>query len=133
MAQLASMYCSRINQMQNVSPLDQFPLFEHSKINLILMEERQPLDMAFPESNQASCPAALRWRGPLPPPFPPWSRCTASLAGQVHWATFLPGSWAIAAVEFKGFVQLIVLSAFRVKHAQLGPLTLQEACPGKKN
>ena len=47
-----------------------------------------------PESSQASCPAALRWHGPLPPPFAPGSRRTASLAAHVHSAAFLPGSCA---------------------------------------
>ena len=47
-----------------------------------------------PESSQASCPAALRWRGPLRPLFPPWSPRTASLADQVHSATCLPDSCA---------------------------------------
>ena len=77
-----------------------------------------------PESSQASSPAALRWRGPLPPLFPPWSPRTASLADQVHWAAFLPGSWA---ADLKAMCES--LRSFHMKHSGTGSRTRREACP----
>ena len=63
-----------------------------------------------PESSQASCPAALRWRGPLAPHFAGESRCTVSPAAQVHSAAFQPGSWATDLKDLESNVQIIALS-----------------------
>ena len=88
------------------------------------MVSRLKIQVPSPKSSQVSCPAALRWRGPLPPLFPPWSPRTASLADQVHWAAFLPGSWA---ADLKAMCES--LRGFHMKHSGTGSRTRREACP----
>ena len=88
------------------------------------MVSRLKIQVPSPKSSQVSCPAALRWRGPLPPLFPPWSPRTASLADQIHWAAFLPGSWAAG---LKAMCES--LRSFHMKHSGTGSRTRREACP----
>ena len=86
------------------------------------MEERQPWiwqadprpQLQAPESSQASCQPAPRWRGPLPPPC---TRITMHcLSGSPGSLSSFPARFlAICSSGVQRFVEIIVLSVFTVK------------------